>query len=48
MIGLLGNEVQVMFVTFSSSITFIKAGKIGARSSVFQTSGRDAERADHA
>src|ERR1035437_5407720 len=30
MIGLLGNEVQLMFVTLSSSITFIKGGKIKA------------------
>jgi tripartite-type tricarboxylate transporter receptor subunit TctC len=30
MIGLLGNEVQLMFVTLSSSITFVKAGKIKA------------------
>ncbi len=30
MIGLLGNEVQLMFVTLSSSITFIKSGKINA------------------
>ncbi len=28
MIGLLGNEVQVMFVTFSSAITFAKADRV--------------------
>lgn len=30
MIGLLGNEVQLMFVTLSSAVTFIKGGKIKA------------------
>jgi tripartite-type tricarboxylate transporter receptor subunit TctC len=30
MIGLLGNEVQLMFVTLSSAITFVKGGKIKA------------------
>ncbi len=30
MIGLLGNEVQLMFVTLSSAITFVKGGKITA------------------
>jgi tripartite-type tricarboxylate transporter receptor subunit TctC len=28
MIGLLGNEVQMMFVTFSSAITFVKQGRV--------------------
>lgn len=28
MIGLLGNEVQAMFVTFSSAVTFVKQGRI--------------------
>lgn len=28
MIGLLGNEVQIMFVTFSSAVTFAKQGRI--------------------
>jgi tripartite-type tricarboxylate transporter receptor subunit TctC len=28
MIGLLGNEVQMMFVTFSSAVNFAKAGKV--------------------
>jgi tripartite-type tricarboxylate transporter receptor subunit TctC len=28
MIGLLGNEVQLMFVTLSSAITFVKSGRI--------------------
>jgi tripartite-type tricarboxylate transporter receptor subunit TctC len=28
MIGLLGNEVQVMFVTFSSAVNFAKAGRV--------------------
>jgi tripartite-type tricarboxylate transporter receptor subunit TctC len=28
MIGLLGNEVQVMFVTFSSAVTFAKQGRV--------------------
>ncbi|MGE5523297.1 MAG: Bug family tripartite tricarboxylate transporter substrate binding protein [Rhodospirillaceae bacterium] len=28
MIGLLGNEVQTMFVTYSSAITFVKQGRI--------------------
>jgi tripartite-type tricarboxylate transporter receptor subunit TctC len=27
MIGLLGNEVQVMFVTFSSAVTHVKSGR---------------------
>lgn len=28
MIGLLGNEVQIMFVTFSSAVTFAKQGRV--------------------
>ncbi len=28
MIGLLGNEVQVMFVTFSSAVTHVKSGRV--------------------
>jgi tripartite-type tricarboxylate transporter receptor subunit TctC len=28
MIGLLGNEVQVMFVTFSSAVNFAKQGRV--------------------
>ncbi len=28
MIGLLGNEVQMMFVTFSSAVTFVKQGRV--------------------
>lgn len=28
MIGLLGNEVQTMFVTFSSAVTYVKSGRV--------------------
>ncbi len=28
MIGLLGNEVQAMFVTFSSAVTYVKSGRV--------------------
>ena len=28
MIGLLGNEVQMMFVTFSSAVTFARQGRV--------------------
>lgn len=28
MIGLLGNEVQLMFVTFSSAVTYVKSGRV--------------------
>lgn len=34
MIGLLGNEVQVMFVTFSSAVTHVKSGRVRMLASV--------------